>query len=822
MGTLSTVLPLALAGGLTYFFEPLRTHLTHFHLTAEPAVAGYLLALSIGAVALAAFAGPLLTAAQFAWNCFLRPLGKNENQKGRLDSFYQGQANIYDKTRAKLLRGRTTMLRLSAAHLKEQRRLNPKKRLVWLDIGGGTGWNVEEMDKYFPIAELDAVYVLDLCAPLLEVSRKRFEARGWRNVHCLLQDATHFVLPEWTDEGVEVEGGLDFVSMSYSLSMMPDYLTLLDRVERFLNPGALFSVCDFYVSGREPSSIAGVIGDVASRQCSYWSRLFWMHWFELDHVDLHPARRSYLEHRFATIKSFNARNGFILPGLISIPYYVSLHTTRRTDTTKANTAYEKDAGNLISASPSPMLMPSRPTRQQSNTDIPDLALGVSQALARSGSTSTSNKTLRRTNSRSSDKSESCRIDIAPELQLSAFHFGLVHRRVPYIDDKVHREFRTWIYSFAWEDPQVDVEHLNITKDDSILCITSGGENAMHYAINAQPHRIHCVDMNPCQGHLLELKLAAISALEYEDVWKLFGEGKHPNFRDLLDNKLSPYLTSHAYQFWRRNVHAFSSSFYLRGYSGHALRLASWALWLAGVCKSAHKMCAAPTLDAQRDLWKRKVRPVLLSKFMTKVFLANPVFLWNALGVPVNQLKCFLKDTTVAQFAEDTFDPVALNTHIATDNYFYQLCLEHKYTKQSCPAYLTPEGFAALKKDNSRALECFRLHTDTINNVMTRLGPSSLTIAIIMDLQDWFPDTVSTPPVPPAHCELTSTIRALHTALKRGGRVFFRSAGLAPWYLELYRREGFEVECVHQREVGGKDKAIDRVNMYASFYKCTKK
>lgn len=29
--------------------------------------------------------------------------------------------------------------------------------------------------------------------------------------------------------------------------------------------------------------------------------------FEFDHVDLHPSRRQYLEHTFATIKSFNGR-----------------------------------------------------------------------------------------------------------------------------------------------------------------------------------------------------------------------------------------------------------------------------------------------------------------------------------------------------------------------------------------------------------------------------------------------------------------------------------------------------------------------------------
>lgn len=135
-----------------------------------------------------------------------------------------------------------------------------------------------------------------------------------------------------------------------------------------------------------------------------------------------------------------------------------------------------------------------------------------------------------------------------------------------------------------------MQHLQLTHDDSILCITSAGcalsstldalvltfirsDNALHYAIAAQPRRIHAVDMNPCQGeravffretamlifsatgHLLELKLAAVHALSYEDFWlvrrslrnsrlsltnplsQLFGEGKHPNFRALLDTKL---------------------------------------------------------------------------------------------------------------------------------------------------------------------------------------------------------------------------------------------------------------------------------------------
>ena len=57
----------------------------------------------------------------------------------QLFQFYRGQAEVYDSTRDVLLRGRDTMLSLSVAHLRHLREASPKKRFVWVDIGGGTG-----------------------------------------------------------------------------------------------------------------------------------------------------------------------------------------------------------------------------------------------------------------------------------------------------------------------------------------------------------------------------------------------------------------------------------------------------------------------------------------------------------------------------------------------------------------------------------------------------------------------------------------------------------------------------------------------------------
>lgn len=78
--------------------------------------------------------------------------------------------------------------------------------------------------------------------------------------------------------------------------------------------------------------------------------------------------------------------------------------------------------------------------RQSSTDIlPELTIGLA-ALSRRNSS----RRLQRTSSESSAKhSDSARIDIAPEVSLSSFHYGSRQFRVPYLDLPLHKEFRTW-------------------------------------------------------------------------------------------------------------------------------------------------------------------------------------------------------------------------------------------------------------------------------------------------------------------------------------------------------------------------------------------
>ncbi|KAI8893825.1 S-adenosyl-L-methionine-dependent methyltransferase [Globomyces pollinis-pini] len=283
--------------------------------------------------------------ARFAYNCFIKPffhkkrsgIDSNEHQE-RLEEFYAGQADIYDVTRRRLLRGRSTMLKLCAAQLRQvypcsftpvykgdrfglqeehphSPPLSPTflsnagKRFAWIDVGGGTGENIERMNSFFPISNFERVYLVDITPSLCEIARERFARLGWTNVKVLCLDAANFEIP--AEDGDDLDIAL--ITMSYSLTMIETFYPIIDRLAQVLAPSGIFGVSDFYVSAKRSAD--------PTRQLSWLMRWFWAIWFDQDNVYLSPGRREYLEHKFKTIKTLNSLNTFIKP-FVKIPFYV--------------------------------------------------------------------------------------------------------------------------------------------------------------------------------------------------------------------------------------------------------------------------------------------------------------------------------------------------------------------------------------------------------------------------------------------------------------------------------------------------------------------
>ncbi len=77
------------------------------------------------------------------------------------------------------------------------------------------------------------------------------------------------------------------------------------------------------------------------------------------------------------------------------------------------------------------------------------------------------------------------------------------------------------YSQVWEDHRLLEEGLFIDGHDDVLSICSAGCNVLALLL-CEPRSITAVDMSPAQIALLELKLAAIAELNYEDFISLVG------------------------------------------------------------------------------------------------------------------------------------------------------------------------------------------------------------------------------------------------------------------------------------------------------------
>lgn len=177
------------------------------------------------------------------------------------------------------------MLALVAAQLKFQvDKDNPsRQKPIWIDVGGGTGWNIETMSKLIDVPNFfSEVYLVDFSPSLCEVARKRFMRLGWNNVQVVCEDAKVF------SPGKNKAG---LITMSYSLSMLPNFHVCIDHLAILLDPKGIIAVVDFYVQSGVETSGRNYIGGSLQRHVNWIGRTFWRAWFDLDRVGLEGARR---------------------------------------------------------------------------------------------------------------------------------------------------------------------------------------------------------------------------------------------------------------------------------------------------------------------------------------------------------------------------------------------------------------------------------------------------------------------------------------------------------------------------------------------------
>jgi S-adenosylmethionine-diacylgycerolhomoserine-N-methlytransferase len=180
----------------------------------------------------------------------------------QLDAFYGPQAGSYDRFRETLLPGRRDFMRA----------LPLAPGMSVLDLGAGTGghWAHASLNP----GALDALVLVDLCEPLLQVASSRFA--GEARVRCVHADVETF----------EAGRRFDLALFSFSLSMMANWRAALDTATRHLAPGGQLAIIDFYTLGATPPRELSPV--------SAMDRHFWPRWFRHDGVHLRPDVVPYL------------------------------------------------------------------------------------------------------------------------------------------------------------------------------------------------------------------------------------------------------------------------------------------------------------------------------------------------------------------------------------------------------------------------------------------------------------------------------------------------------------------------------------------------
>jgi len=222
--------------------------------------------------------------ARVLWR-MLRGQPRNGSHAERLQGFYAPQADRYDAFRARLLHGRADLI----AGLK----IAPGARVV--ELGCGTGSNLEFLrDDQRSLLQYQSIQLVDLCPALLNVARQR--AREHANVEIIEADAT-----AW-----QAEHAVDYVYLSYALSMMPDWRAVLRNAWSMLAPGGYLGIVDFHLPANR----------------SRLSNRFWNTWFAHDGVHLSehhlPALQALTQDTMIQQRSAPVP---YLPGLRA-PYYL--------------------------------------------------------------------------------------------------------------------------------------------------------------------------------------------------------------------------------------------------------------------------------------------------------------------------------------------------------------------------------------------------------------------------------------------------------------------------------------------------------------------
>lgn len=287
------------------------------------------------------------------------------------------------------------------------------------------------------------------------------------------------------------------------------------------------------------------------------------------------------------------------------------------------------------------------------------------------------------------------------------------------------------FANVWEDTDVDLSALAPVPGEHLICVTSGGCTAL--ALLAKGATVSAIDSNPAQNALLELKLGAARALDY-NAWKCFLGVDACGNRLHAYGRVRAYLAEQAQAFWRSHLPLIANGVVDQGNMERHLAVARHLYhWLVHPRSRCQRWFELPDLEAQRrfyeEVWDTRRRRAFLA------LLLNPkLYRWSS-HTAAQYLNYDRKTigTALLSRLERAF------TAIRTDNnYFLSRLLLGRFLSRSdgAPYYLRSEAHAALRDAPAR----LTLHCDDLIRFLEHQPPQSVHGFALSNVVDWLSET----------------------------------------------------------------------------------
>lgn len=305
-------------------------------------------------------------------------------------------------------------------------------------------------------------------------------------------------------------------------------------------------------------------------------------------------------------------------------------------------------------------------------------------------------------------------------------------------------FNHLVYPQIWEDPEPDMDALELDSNSKLLTISSGGCNVLNYLCR-EPESITAVDLNDTHLALLKLKICAIKNLpDHESFFQFFGNANLPENRFLYEKYLQPNLDRLSRNYWesrhtpmgRKRYLYFTSGFYKQGLLGRFIGANLWVTQRFGI--ETTQILSAQSLEEQATIFDKKIAPFFRKKLVQ--FLSNRTVVMYPLGIPAAQFQ-HLQGISNGQIHEIMLQRIrnmACNFPIS-ENYFAWQAFKREYDwekRKAIPAYLKKENFEILRKN----VEKISIMHCSLTDYLEQVPKESLNSFVFLDALDWMNST----------------------------------------------------------------------------------